>query len=59
MSQGDDAAVEYGMLVYRLDQLHKGVHTAAAYTGEWTRSGQCHNVSPRLFFAQQVSRFLF
>lgn len=38
MPQGDDAAVEFGMLIYSLDQLHKGVQSAAMYTGEWTRS---------------------
>lgn len=35
-NRGDDAAVEFGMLIYSLDQLHKGVHKAAEYTGEWT-----------------------
>ena len=43
--QGDDAAVEFGMLIYFLDQLHKGVHKAAEYTGEWTRSVQSHHAT--------------
>ncbi|KAG0590203.1 hypothetical protein KC19_1G080900 [Ceratodon purpureus] len=34
-NRGDNAAVEFGMLIYSLDQLHKGVHKAAEYTGEW------------------------
>lgn len=34
-NRGDDVSVEYGMLIYSLDQLHKGVHRAAENSGEW------------------------